>query len=136
VPRWVARSFFCISPEDPASPPGAVHAQLACARDRDINPIPQTGRDPEQSGRLSPVTLGNDGGGGSGGGSGDNDDDEADENQLLAAIEDEVLDLFADEYCNKHLLFSIVETVLVRLLPELSEHSVTELMEERGILST
>lgn len=52
---------------------------------------------------------------------------------LLRAIEHDILDPFADTYCNKHLIFSIIETVLVRLLPELSEHSLTELMEERGM---
>lgn len=52
---------------------------------------------------------------------------------LLEAIENDILDLFADEYCNKHLIYSIIETVLVKLLPELSERSVAELMEDRGV---
>jgi hypothetical protein len=51
----------------------------------------------------------------------------------LQAIEHDILDLFADEYCNKHLIYSIIETVLVKFLPELSEHSIAELMEDRGI---
>lgn len=53
--------------------------------------------------------------------------------QLLSAIEDDILDLFSDTYCNKHLIFSIVEAVLVKIIPELSEHTVPELMSERGL---
>lgn len=52
---------------------------------------------------------------------------------LIAAIESELLDLLTDEYCNKHLVYSIIETVLVRLVPELAERSVGELMEDRGV---
>ncbi|KAI9369963.1 PXA domain-containing protein [Aspergillus egyptiacus] len=58
---------------------------------------------------------------------------DTEESLLLSAIETDILDLFADEYCNKHLIYSIIETVLAKLLPELSERSVTELMEDRGI---
>ncbi|OOF97123.1 hypothetical protein ASPCADRAFT_514154 [Aspergillus carbonarius ITEM 5010] len=54
------------------------------------------------------------------------------ESLLLAAIE-EVLDLFADDYCNKHLIYSIIEVILAKLLPELSERSIAELMEDRGV---
>ncbi|KGQ00730.1 hypothetical protein PAAG_12608 [Paracoccidioides lutzii Pb01] len=59
-----------------------------------------------------------------------NDDQEE---LLLSAIERDILDLFADTYCNKHLMYSIIETVLVKLLPEISELGVTELMAERGV---
>lgn len=52
---------------------------------------------------------------------------------LLETIEQELLDLFEDDYCNKHLVYSIVETVLARLLPELSERSIADLMEDRGV---
>ncbi|PYH71555.1 PXA domain-containing protein [Aspergillus vadensis CBS 113365] len=54
------------------------------------------------------------------------------ESLLLAAVE-EVLDLFADDYCNKHLIYSIIEAILTKLLPELSERSIAELMEDRGV---
>jgi hypothetical protein len=60
-------------------------------------------------------------------------DGDLEESLLLATIETEILDLFADEYCNKHLIYSIIETALTKLLPELSERSVTELMEDRGV---
>lgn len=52
---------------------------------------------------------------------------------LLDAIERDLLDLLADEYCNKHLVYSIIETVLARVLPELTERSVEDLMEDRGV---
>ena len=44
---------------------------------------------------------------------------------------EEMLNVFSDSYCNKHLMYGIVELILVRLLPELSEKSVEELREER-----
>ncbi|KAJ5586979.1 uncharacterized protein N7459_002744 [Penicillium hispanicum] len=52
---------------------------------------------------------------------------------LLRTIETDLLDLFADAYCNKHLVYAIIETVLAKVLPELSERSVTDLMEVRGV---
>ncbi|TQV99970.1 hypothetical protein V2A60_005384 [Cordyceps javanica] len=36
-----------------------------------------------------------------------------------------------DEYCNKHLMYSVLELILVRLMPELNEKGVGELWEER-----
>ncbi|PBP26535.1 hypothetical protein BUE80_DR002532 [Diplocarpon rosae] len=44
---------------------------------------------------------------------------------------EEVLNVFHDSYCNKHLLYGVVELILVRLLPELAEKGVEELLEER-----
>lgn len=44
---------------------------------------------------------------------------------------EEVLDLFSDAYCNKHLMYGIVELVIIRLVPELAEKGVEELLEER-----
>lgn len=61
--------------------------------------------------------------------------EEEEDDDILTAIEEDLLGLFADEYCNKHLIYSILETVLARLLPELSERSVCELMEDRGVVS-
>ncbi|KAJ5629231.1 hypothetical protein N7528_002888 [Penicillium herquei] len=54
---------------------------------------------------------------------------------LLEMIETDLLDLLADEYCNKHLIYSILETVLAKVLPELAERSVADLMEDRGVSS-
>jgi len=50
--------------------------------------------------------------------------------QMLAEVE-EVLEIFSDSYMNKHLVFGIVELCIVRLLPEVGEMSVRELMETR-----
>lgn len=61
-----------------------------------------------------------------------NDGADDDEDRYVRNIDD-LLDLFADEYCNKHLVYAIIETVLVRVLPELGERSVRELMEDRGV---
>lgn len=52
---------------------------------------------------------------------------------LLETIETDLLDLFADTYCNKHLIYSIIETVLAKVLPEMAEHTVADLMEDRGV---
>ncbi|KAK4242574.1 hypothetical protein C8A03DRAFT_11222 [Achaetomium macrosporum] len=64
------------------------------------------------------------------------DDTDADEHQhedevILEEIERTILDVFSDAYCNKHLVYSILELILVRLLPELTEKRVWELWEER-----
>ncbi|KAF4631800.1 hypothetical protein G7Y89_g6335 [Cudoniella acicularis] len=48
----------------------------------------------------------------------------------VAEVE-EVLNMFDDPYCNKHLLYGIVELLIVRLMPELAEKGVEELFEER-----
>ena len=49
---------------------------------------------------------------------------------MLAEVE-EVLETFGDSYMNKSLIFGIVELCFVRLLPELGEMSVRQLMETR-----
>ncbi|KAJ5746414.1 hypothetical protein N7520_011596 [Penicillium odoratum] len=53
---------------------------------------------------------------------------------LLQSIETDLLDPFSDDYCNKHLVYAIIETVLAKILPELAESSVGDLMERRGIV--
>lgn len=62
-------------------------------------------------------------------------DSSADTEDLLEAIESDLLEPFSDAYCNKHLIYAIIELVLIKLIPELSEQSVSSLMEDRGILS-
>lgn len=61
------------------------------------------------------------------------DQDAVDERdgEILDEIERGILDVFGDAYCNKHLVYSILELVLVRLLPELAEKGVLELWGER-----
>lgn len=68
---------------------------------------------------------------GVGGGTGQARDEEEEEERILCEIESGVLDVFGDAYCNKHLVYGIVELVLVRLMPELTERGVIELLEER-----
>ncbi|PVH96244.1 hypothetical protein DM02DRAFT_644898 [Periconia macrospinosa] len=44
---------------------------------------------------------------------------------------EELLDCLDDAYLNKHLIFGIVELIVLRLVPELGEMGVQELMEDR-----
>lgn len=44
---------------------------------------------------------------------------------------EEVLDIFSDRYCNKHLLYGVVELIIVRLVPEMAEKGVQELLTDR-----
>lgn len=50
---------------------------------------------------------------------------------ILTVIETDILDVFSDPYCNKHLMYSALELILVRLMPELGEQGIAELWEER-----
>ena len=44
---------------------------------------------------------------------------------------EEMLGVLGDVYLNKHLMYNIIELLIVRLLPELGEKGVNELMKER-----
>ena len=44
---------------------------------------------------------------------------------------EDVLNVFDDSYCNKHLLYGFVELIIVRLLPEMAEKGIEELLDER-----
>ncbi|KIM95038.1 hypothetical protein OIDMADRAFT_106597 [Oidiodendron maius Zn] len=44
---------------------------------------------------------------------------------------EELLNILDDSYCNKHLMYGAVELILTRLMPELAEKGVEELLEER-----
>ncbi|KAL5606728.1 hypothetical protein BROUX41_003122 [Berkeleyomyces rouxiae] len=57
----------------------------------------------------------------------DNDPDQ----RLIREIDETILDVFSDEYCNKHLMYAIVELALVRLIPELAEKTVEDLLDDR-----
>ena len=50
----------------------------------------------------------------------------------LAHVE-EALSCLDDSYLNKHLIFQIVELIVLRLVPELGDRGVRELMEERSV---
>lgn len=56
--------------------------------------------------------------------------DENVEEGILDEIEG-LLGVLGDEYCNKHLMYSVLELILVRLMPELAESGVEELLQER-----
>ncbi|RDW83328.1 hypothetical protein BP5796_04819 [Coleophoma crateriformis] len=53
-----------------------------------------------------------------------------DKERRIGEVE-EVLNIFSDRYCNKHLLYGIVELIIVRLMPELADKGIEELWEER-----
>ena len=44
---------------------------------------------------------------------------------------EEVLNMFDDSYCNKHLLYGVVELIVVRLMPELAQEGIEALLESR-----
>ncbi|MCJ1357269.1 MAG: hypothetical protein MMC33_007265 [Icmadophila ericetorum] len=53
------------------------------------------------------------------------------EREMMLQEIEAVLDVFGDSYCNKHLLYGIIELCLVRIVPEISEMGVRELIEGR-----
>ena len=57
-----------------------------------------------------------------------------DEESILQQIESDILDPLGNEYLNKHLIYAILDLVLVRLIPELTEQPISELLAERGVL--
>ncbi|KAK3322377.1 PXA domain-containing protein [Apodospora peruviana] len=64
------------------------------------------------------------------------DEEAAYDEQILADIESGILGVFSDAYCNKHLVYGVLELVLVRLMPELAEKGVSELWAGRLPSST
>ncbi|KAH9900354.1 PXA domain-containing protein [Xylariomycetidae sp. FL2044] len=58
-------------------------------------------------------------------------DEDEERERILSEIETGILDVFSDAYCNKHLVYGILELVLVRLIPELAEKGVVDLWDER-----
>ena len=41
------------------------------------------------------------------------------------------LDVWGDEYLNKHLGYAVLELIVIRILPEIGEQRVEELLRER-----
>lgn len=56
-----------------------------------------------------------------------------DDEMIVNDITEDMLDPFDDAYLNKHLVYTILELILVRLIPELVEQPVSELLIERGV---
>lgn len=62
----------------------------------------------------------------------DDDDDDDDEDWIFQrAVLERGLDVFGDAYLNKHLVFAVLELVLVRTMPELRTETVKALLDER-----
>lgn len=55
-----------------------------------------------------------------------NDDKVAQHEQV-----EEILECLEDTYMNKHLIFQILELIVLRLAPELNQQGIRDLMEER-----
>ena len=104
--------------------------RLAVSDDDDYDDAPPFANLQTQS--VPPITTSNEE---SDNGETRRDDSSEDEQdlQILSAIETDILDLFSDSYCNKHLVFAIIEAVVVKVIPELADHSVAELMADRGL---
>ena len=62
------------------------------------------------------------------------DEEERECEEMLIQIEEGILDVFGNSYVNRHLVYNILELVLVRLVPELGESGVAELLAERGVV--
>jgi hypothetical protein len=58
-------------------------------------------------------------------------DEVADRTRRVDQIEDQILGVFGDEYMNKHLMYGLLNLLVVRLLPEMAEMTVSELRAER-----
>ena len=56
------------------------------------------------------------------------------EHEVTGHIEHDMLEFLDDEYLNKHLVYAILELILIRLIPELEEQPISELLAERGVL--
>ncbi|KUI65163.1 hypothetical protein VM1G_11340 [Cytospora mali] len=81
-----------------------------------------------RSGPTTSSSSSSGGGGRSGTSSSEQDGLDA---QIITEIETDILDVFSDPYCNKHLMYGALELILVRVMPELAEKGVVELWEER-----
>lgn len=63
----------------------------------------------------------------------DNANSEEEGEEIITQLE-EILDIFGNAYLNKHLVYNILELVVVRLVPEMGECTTAELLAERGVL--
>lgn len=61
-------------------------------------------------------------------GKGEKEDD--DRRRQISEVE-EILDVFGDSYLNAHILYAVVDLLVVRLMPEMAEKGVQELRAER-----
>ena len=52
---------------------------------------------------------------------------------IIEQIERDMVAPFDDVYLNKHLVYAMIELILIRLIPELAEETITELLADRGV---
>lgn len=110
VPRWLARLYLGGRGLALSSPRGgAATAAAPSAAQR------------QPPGAQTPAAAGTAGGG----------EADGETERVLAEIEEGIIDVFSDDYCNRHLLYGVLELVLVRLMPELADKGIAELWEER-----
>ena len=64
----------------------------------------------------------------------DQDGEEGESEEMLSQIEEGILDVFGNIYLNRHLIYNILELAVVRLVPELAESGVAELLADRGVV--
>ena len=55
-----------------------------------------------------------------------------DHDSAISQIE-RILSIVDDPYMNKHLIYNIIELAVARIVPEMTEKDVGELMAERGV---
>ena len=60
------------------------------------------------------------------------DSDQDGQDEMIGQVE-EILDVFGDAYLNKHLVYNILELVIIRVVPELGESRPSEILSERGV---
>lgn len=65
---------------------------------------------------------------------GEESEGEGDEEGEMIRQLEEMLDVFGHTYLNKHLVYGVLELVLVRLVPEMAERTSSELLGERGVV--
>lgn len=58
--------------------------------------------------------------------------DQEGEEDMIKQVED-ILDVFGNAYMNKHLVYNVLELVVVRLVPEMMDSTPSELLGERGV---
>ena len=56
-----------------------------------------------------------------------------DNETIVDEVVEDILDPLDDTYLNKHLMYAILELILVKLIPELGEQPISELLAERGV---
>lgn len=122
------------APGQPALFPPSSEAELLALRRRAANALwhllPKRVGRLYLGGRLWRRSSSSDSSGGNDEAGKEEGERQQEQQRMIDGVED-MLMVVSDEYCNKHLMYSILELILVRLMPELSERGVVELWDER-----